>query len=161
MSKTFSIAETAEAFGLPPSTLRYYDKEGLLPGVERTEGGMRRFTPETLRALHIIACLKTSGLSIQEIREFFALTREGTSTIPERLRIFESRREAVKRQIRELEETLEVLDLKCWYYETAARLGSEAAVDAMEADEVPPDLRAVRQRIGQLPGGPHTPQEAV
>lgn len=156
MAKTYSMAETAQAFGLPASTLRYYDKEGLLPGVVRTEGGMRRFTAETMSALHIISCLKISGLSIQEIREFFSIPDDDQQAVSERLRIFESRRQAVQKQMAELQETLDVLDYKCWYYETAEALGSLTAMADLPAAQIPPRLREVKERIEQLPQSSET-----
>lgn len=151
MDETYSIAETASAFGLPPSTLRYYDKEGLLPGLLRTKGGVRRFTQESLRALHIIGCLKSSGLSIQEIKEFFALPEDGAETVESRLQIFEGRRKAVQEQMQALQKTLDVLDYKCWYYSKAQELGSARAVEELPDAEVPPRLRTVRDDIGSLP----------
>ena len=160
MEQTFSMAETAERFGLTSSTLRYYDKEGLLPGVVRTEGGTRRFTQETLRALHIIACLKVSGLSIQQIRRFFALAEAGPETASERHKLFEEQREAVRHQMQELQATLDVLDYKCWFYETADRLGSEKAVFKLPPEDVPPRMRSIGTRIEQLPRAPETGEDA-
>ena len=154
MEQTFSMAETAERFGLTPSTLRYYDKEGLLPGIVRTGGGTRRFTQETLRALHIIACLKVSGLSIQQIRRYFALAEAGPETVSERRQLFEDQREAVRRQMQELQSTLDVLDYKCWFYEMADKLGSENAVSELLPQDVPVRMRSIESRIEQLPGAP-------
>lgn len=154
MSKTFSITETARRFGIPASTLRYYDKEGLLPGVERTQGGMRLFTGQTLEALHVIDCLKQSGLSIQEIRQYFELVRLGSDTVAERRQLFEGRRRAVQEQIRTLQETLKILNFKCWFYETAEKLGSEEAALNLSLDEMPPQMRLVKEKIGRLPADP-------
>ncbi len=64
----YSIGEVASLAGIPISTLRYYDREGLFPNLERSGGGIRRFTDKEVEALGIIECLKTSGLSIQEIK---------------------------------------------------------------------------------------------
>ncbi|MBD5559448.1 MAG: MerR family transcriptional regulator [Clostridia bacterium] len=151
MSETFSITETAEKFGLKASALRYYDKEGLLPGVVRTSGGVRRFTRETLRALHLITCLKTSGLSIDQIREFMSLAgRE--DTVPLRRTIFERQRQAVRDQIAELEDTLKLLNYKCWYYEKAAELGSESAVGDIPESEIPEAIRDIPKQIWRMPG---------
>ena len=67
---TYTIGETAELLGVPASTMRYYDKEGLLPELSRGAGGRRAFEDKDLEALKVIDCLKQSGLHISEIRQF-------------------------------------------------------------------------------------------
>ena len=95
---------------VPASTLRYYDKEGLLPSVERTSGGIRMFKDDDIEWLRIIDCLKKSGMSIRDIREYIALVAQGDSTINERLQLFYRQREILKAQMRELQKTLDTLD---------------------------------------------------
>lgn len=152
MSKTYSIGETAEIFGVPTSTLRYYEQAGLLVGVERSEGGARRFSEYTLRMLRVIECLKVSGLSLKEIRRYIELSDAGDSTIDERLKLFNNRRDAVQKQIEELEQVRDVLDYKKWYYETAEKLGSTDAVENLPLEQVPERLRKGKQLIEQVPG---------
>ena len=65
----YTIGQVSEMFGLPISTLRYYDKEGLFPAMER-KNGIRKFGDAELEALRVIECLKTSGLEIKEIKLF-------------------------------------------------------------------------------------------
>lgn len=65
----YTIGQVAEMFGLPASTLRYYDKQGLFPGLERTSG-IRRFGDTELEALRVIECLKKAGMEIKDIRLF-------------------------------------------------------------------------------------------
>ena len=67
---TYTISETAKLLNVAPSTIRYYDKEGLLPFVERSNGGIRIFTEENFQWLYIIECLKKTGLSIKDIKRF-------------------------------------------------------------------------------------------
>ena len=67
---TYTIGQAAEMTGLSVSTLRYYEKEGLLPFVERTGGGRRVFSDEDFRWLSIIECLKGAGVPIREIRQY-------------------------------------------------------------------------------------------
>ena len=66
----YTVGEMAKKIGVAPSTLRYYDKEGLLPFVERSGGGMRMFKDSDLDWLRIIECLKRTGMPIKEIRQF-------------------------------------------------------------------------------------------
>ena len=65
----YTIGEVSEMFNLPVSTLRYYDKEGLLPDLQRVSG-MRRFSDKTVETLQVIECLKKSGMEIKDIKEF-------------------------------------------------------------------------------------------
>ncbi|MBQ9330833.1 MAG: MerR family transcriptional regulator [Oscillibacter sp.] len=143
----YTVGEMARAVGIPASTLRYYDQEGLLPFVERSRGGMRMFTDKDREALTVIDCLKKSGLSIREIRAFMAMAAEGDASIERRLALFRARRDAVRQQMADLERTLELLEYKCWYYETARQAGSEEAVRRLSEEQVPPERRAARRRL--------------
>lgn len=78
-----TIGEMSTMFGLPVSTLRYYDQMGLLPEMPRV-GGFRRFGPVRLEALRVIECLKGSGLQIKDIKRFMDRCAQGPSTYPER-----------------------------------------------------------------------------
>ena len=140
----YTVGEMAKAMDIPASTLRYYHKEGLLPFVERSKGGIRMFSEADYSSLMIIDCLKKSGLSIKEIRAYMAMAKEGDSSLKDRLTMFQKRREAVKEQIRELERTLELLDYKCWYYETAAAAGTEAAVQHIPLEDIPEAFQAAK-----------------
>ena len=144
----YTIGEAAAYLGITPSTLRYYEKEGLLPFVKRTQGGKRVFTKDDFEWLLIIGCLKKTGLSIKHIREFVDLTKKGDATITERKDIFYKQREAVEKQIAELEANRAVLDYKCWYYETAEKAGSIAAAAAqLQEENIPLALRAAYKKI--------------
>lgn len=72
---------------------------------------------------------------------------QGDESIDERLQLFETQRELVKKQIEEMHEILDTLEFKCWYYKTAQKAGSTASLDNMSADEVPPRFRATVQRL--------------
>ncbi|MCC6099226.1 MAG: MerR family transcriptional regulator [Coriobacteriaceae bacterium] len=120
----YTIGQVSRMFDLPVSTIRYYDKMGLLPGLARTSG-TRRFGEEQLEALRVIECLKRSGLEIRDIRHFMELCQEGPATYRERLDLFEEQRRKVDEKIAELERTRAMIDWKRWYYETAAKRGNE------------------------------------
>ena len=128
--------------GLPISTLRYYDKEGLFPAMER-KNGIRRFGEAELEALRVIECLKRSGLGIKDIKLFTQWCAEGPATYPQRKELFERRREAVHAEIAELEQTLAMLEFKCWYYDVAIADGNEERLASMLPDKLPPDVQAL------------------
>ena len=136
----YTIGQVSEMFGLPISTLRYYDKEGLFPAMER-KNGIRKFGDAELEALRVIECLKTSGLEIKEIKLFMKWCTEGPATYPQRKELFERRREAVNDEIARLKKTLAMLEFKCWYYDTAIEDGNEERVTSMMPDKLPPDVQ--------------------
>lgn len=120
----YSIGEIAKMTGLSPSTLRFYDKEGLLPGLRR-QGGKRIFDESHIETLRIIECLKRSGLEIRDIRKFMELTTKGSTSYAQRRELMEERRLKTLEQIEELQRTLAVLEYKCWYYDEALSRGNE------------------------------------
>lgn len=143
----YTVGETAKIIGVAPSTLRYYDKEGLLPFVERSESGIRIFGEQDLNTLSIIHCLKQSGLSIKEIKSFIDMVQQGDETIEKRLELFEKRRTILENQIAEMQKTLEILDYKCWYYQTAKEKGSTEAVDNMPLNKMPEEMAEIKNSL--------------
>lgn len=123
--KTYSITEAAEHFNMTPHTLRYYDKEGLMPFIERTSSGRRVFKESDMEALRIIECLKSSGMPIKEIKHFIEWCSEGDSTLQLRYDMFLERKASVEAQMEELKKTMEVIEHKCSYYKTALDSGTE------------------------------------
>ena len=136
----YTIGQISEMFQIPVSTLRYYDKEGLFPGLERA-GGIRKFTEKELEALRVIECLKQSGLEIREIKTFMEWCSEGSSTYPQRKALFDRQEEAVKAEMRRLEKTLAMIRYKRWYYEEAIKDGTEVRITAMSPEEMPEEIR--------------------
>ena len=112
----YTIAQAAKISNLSCYTLRYYDKEGLLPFVERSESGYREFSDDDLEWLVLINCLKNTGMPIKQIREFIQLTVEGNETLRQRQQIFVEHREAVLEQIAALQKYLKKIDHKIDYY---------------------------------------------
>ncbi len=142
----YSISDAARAAGISASALRYYDREGLIPDVERSSGGARLFTERDLSWIAVIERLKESGLTIKEIRRYTELARRGDATIGERRQLLRERKEAVEAELKKLRHTLEFITYKCWFYDKAEELGSEAAVYALPDDQVPPEMLAIRAR---------------
>ena len=136
----YSIGQVAEMFGLPISTLRYYDKQGLFPKMERVSG-IRKFSETEIEALRVIECLKKSGLEIKDIKQFMDWCVEGSSTYPQRKALFEKQRERLEAELIHMNKVLDMLKFKCWYYEQAMRDGCEDQVQSMIPDGLPGDVR--------------------
>ena len=139
----YTIGEMARKLNVAPSTLRYYDKEGLLPFVERSSGGIRMFKDEDMEWLRLLGCLKKAGMPLKEIRSFLDWSRQGDATISQRLELLEKQRQSVLEQQKQLEDTLLMLDYKRWYYQTAQEAGTCAVHDSLTPEQVPEQFRAL------------------
>lgn len=143
---SYTIGEMAKRLGVAPSTLRYYDKEGLLPFVERS-GSIRMFKEEDYEWLMIIKCLKKTGMPLCDIREFVMMAMEGDNTIERRLALINKQKESIERQLDELSGVHRVLEFKKWYYETAQKEGSTQIPKNMTSDELPTEFREIRKML--------------
>ena len=99
----YTVGEMAKMLEVPASTLRYYDKEGLLPFVERSPGRMRMFQEKDFEWLQVIGCLKKAGMPLRDIRVYIELAMQGDDTIGERLALFEHQREVLREQMEQLD----------------------------------------------------------
>ena len=136
----YSIGQVSEMFDLPVSTLRYYDRQGLFPEMERVSG-MRRFSDSELEALRVIDCLKKTGMEICDIRQFMDWCTEGAATYPQRKAMFEAQRAHMEQEIERMNRSLDMLKFKCWYYEQAMLDGNEDRLKAIIPDGLPEDIR--------------------
>jgi len=102
----YSIKQVSLRTSLPTHTLRYYEKEGLLPNVNRSEGGIRRFSDDDLEALELICCLKSTGMPIKKIKEFVELSAMGGQTLKKRCEILHEHKRAVEEEIKAMEKHL-------------------------------------------------------
>ncbi|MFP7253465.1 MerR family transcriptional regulator [Terribacillus goriensis] len=123
--KTYTISEAAKELNVTAYTLRYYDKEGLMPFVERTASGQRLFKESDIAALNIIECLKSTGMPIKEIKTFIDWCTDGDITLQQRFDMFMERKSVVEKQMEELKETMKLIEHKCFYYKTALEAGTE------------------------------------
>ncbi len=137
----YSIGEVSEMFGLTIPTLRFYDKEGLLLDLERDSSGIRKFNEKTMEALRVIECLKKSGMQIKEIKEFMHWCSLGDKTIEKRKEMFLARKKSIEEEMKELEQALNMINYKCWYYDEALKDGTEKRVKAITPDEMPKEIR--------------------
>ena len=136
----YTIGQVSEMFGIPISTLRYYDKQGLFPGMERASG-IRKFSDRELETLRIIECLKRSGLEIRDIRQFMDWCVEGPATYPQRKALFEKQKETVEAEIQRLSKVLDMLKYKCWFYEQSIAQGSDTEVRKLLPDHLPEEIQ--------------------
>lgn len=121
----YSIGEVSKKLNLSISTIRYYDKEGLLPFIERKASGVRIFSEADLSMLELIECLKKTGMPIKDIKQFSIWCTQGDLSLKERYNMFIERRKIVEQQIAELQQSLQIIDYKCQYYKTAIEAGTE------------------------------------
>lgn len=125
---TYSISEVSKKFNISPFTLRFYDKQGLMPFVKRDAAGRRSFSEEDLEFISLIICLKQSGLELEEIRQFVEMTQQGDATLAERLNFFERQVVLAEERIRQQAQNIEKLKRKVQYYQVACDQGTEAGV---------------------------------
>ena len=119
----YSIGQVAEKCGISAYTLRYYDKEGLLPFVKKTPSGLRNFADQDIELLRIIECLKGTGMQIKDIRQYIVWMMQGNSTLRERLDMFERQKERLELQIRQLTDFMDKINFKIDFYKDAVAHG--------------------------------------
>ena len=142
----YTIGEVAKIFNIPASTLRYYDKMGLFPNLEKSATNIRKFSDADIATIETIECLKNSGLQISQIKEYIQLCAEGNSTLEKRLELFEASQKKVEEQIESLQNTLNILKIKSSYYKLSIERGGEEFVDVSDAQSLPPSLKKIFDR---------------
>ncbi|WP_424244224.1 DNA-binding transcriptional MerR regulator [Elusimicrobium posterum] len=146
----YTIAQVAKKYGMTAHTLRYYDKEGLLPFVDRTESGIRSFKESDFEWLAIITCLKQTGMPVKQIREFIELCQKGESTIEKRLKIFEEQKKSIAQQMDVLNKHLDKINFKIWYYSTAKKHGIDYVQNQKKyKDEVKKDIDSKNIKVSK------------
>ena len=112
-----TIAEVSKKYNLTQDTIRYYEKEGLIPTIPRTESGIRNFDEESCNWIEFIKCMRNAGLEIEVLKEYVKLFREGKSTVAKRKELLEKQREKLLQKQRNINETLERLNYKINLYD--------------------------------------------
>jgi len=113
------IAEVSEQYGLSTDTLRYYERVGLIPPVNRSESGIRDYNELDLRRVDFVKCMRSAGLPVEVLVEYVALVQQGDGTIGDRKEILVEQRDLVKARMEEMQKTLDLLDHKIEVYEKA------------------------------------------
>lgn len=148
MAEMYTIGDAAEKLGMPASTIRFYEKNGLVPNMRRTGSGIRLFDDEDLEWMRFVERLKASGMPIKEIRRFVELYQQGDATIAERRRIIHERRKVVERRIAELELARDFIEYKCWFYDVAAEAGTCDVPREMPPEEMSERMLRIKERCG-------------
>jgi DNA-binding transcriptional MerR regulator len=125
--RRYSPGQVAERTGFSLDTLRYYERVGLLDGIERNSGGQRVFTEDDLGWLRILRCLRETGMPIARMVRYAELARGGDETVAERLAVLEEHDEDITRRIELLRGEQEHIRGKIAHYREKAR--PEAAVE--------------------------------
>jgi DNA-binding transcriptional MerR regulator len=115
-SPSLSIGVLAKSTGRTVHTIRWYEAQGLMPGVVRDGAGRRRYTPQHVNWLDLMARLRLTGMSIAKMRRYAALVRQGKATLAERRALLQAHREEVLARIADWHQALELLDDKIGFY---------------------------------------------
>ncbi len=126
------IAEVSEQYGLSSDTLRYYERVGLLPPVNRNESGIRDYNELDLRRVDFIKCMRSAGLPVEVLIEYVALVQQGDKTIEARKEILIDQRKLLVNRMNEMQKTLDILDHKIEVYEKAVLKKEKQIVQAEE-----------------------------
>lgn len=113
----YTIARVAEITGLSVHTLRYYEKEGLLPYIKRDTNGNREFSESDLEWLQTITCLKNSGMTIKNLRRFIELYAKGESALEDRLNIMKEHKLVIEEKMKEINGYMNYVDYKIKFFE--------------------------------------------
>jgi DNA-binding transcriptional MerR regulator len=124
----YTISEVAAFTGLTAHTLRWYERIGLMPHVDRSHTGQRRFTNRDLDWLTFVGKLRLTGMPVADMVRYAELLREGEHTFEQRQELLEATRRDVRTRIAELQDTLAVLDYKIDFYASARRASERPSV---------------------------------
>ena len=141
----YSIGQISKKFNLTISQIRYYDKEGLLPNLQRVNG-VRKFDDNDVETIFLIECLKKCGLQIKEIKQFIERTKMGDETIDLRLDFFKKQEQKVEKELSELNKVLDMVKYKCWYYQKAKELNSITKLEEKKKEITPSSIQNLFDR---------------
>ena len=144
--KLYTIGEASEVLGMPATTIRFYDKNGLIPNQQRSSDGRRLFDEDDLEWMRFVERLKVSGMPIKEIREYIQLYLAGDSTIEVRRKIVYERKAAIEEQLEALNLAHDFISYKCWFYDVASESGTCDTPRNMPAEELPDDIRRIKSK---------------
>ena len=120
------IAEVSKKFELSQDTLRYYERIGLIPSVNRNSG-IRNYTEEDCNWVEFIKCMRSAGLPIEVLIEYVGLFQKGDETVDSRKELLIEQRKQLKTRMEDMKKTLERLDGKIARYEQTV-VGAEKAL---------------------------------
>lgn len=112
-----TISEVSKKYNITADTIRYYEKEGLIPTVPRDKNGIRDFDENSCGWIEFIKCMRSAGLEIQTLKRYVSLFRQGTKTVKERKILLEEQREKLLKKQKDIKATLDRLNYKIEKYE--------------------------------------------
>jgi len=116
-----NISEVSKKFNIPTDTLRYYEKEGLIPGVNRRQSGIRNYSEDDVKWVEFIKCMRDAGIPVKVLVEYVELFQKGDKTSEKRKNILIEQRRELAERIKEMKKTLKLLDKKIEVYDTELR----------------------------------------
>ena len=123
------ISEVSQQCDISADTLRYYERVGLLPPVNRSDSGIRDYNDLDVRRVEFIKCMRTAGLPVEVLIEYYRLVQQGDETMEDRKAILVEHRTEIKARMAELQKTLDLLDYKISFYENAVLKAENAIVE--------------------------------
>ena len=126
------IAEVSEQYGISADTLRYYERIGLIPPVNRNGSGIRDYSELDIRRVEFIKCMRSAGLPIEVLIDYMELVQRGDRTIESRKEILKEQRDLLAERIQEMQKTLDLLNHKIQVYENAILTKEQAIVQLEE-----------------------------
>lgn len=113
----FTIKRASEILGCPAHTIRYYEKEGLLPNIKRDNAGNRLFEEKDLEWINLMTCFRATGMKVADLKKIVDLALQGEETIPQRQALLESHLLEIKKRQLELKKAYEAVNFKLDKYE--------------------------------------------
>jgi MerR family transcriptional regulator, aldehyde-responsive regulator len=126
------IMEVSQQYGVSSDTLRYYERIGLIPPVNRNGSGIRDYNELDLRRVEFIKCMRSAGLPVEVLIEYVGLVQRGDRTIEARKEILVEQRELLVGRMKEMQKTLDILNHKIEVYETAVLTKEKGTVQIEE-----------------------------
>lgn len=118
-----TIKEVCEKYGISADTLRYYERVGVIPEVNRTKGGIRNYSEEDIKWVENAICMRNAGVPVEMLIDYVRLFREGNATLQARCDLLVEARQAIQEQMDKLQETADLLDYKISRYDEALKTG--------------------------------------
>ena len=143
----YTVKEVSRKTGLSPYTIRFYLREGLFPSIERASNGTRLFNEENIETFYIIECMKRCGMTISQIRQYMDWLSEGDQNINKCLNLFIEKQHMLESEMKRLQECIDAVKYKVWYYKTAQKAGTISVHDNMPLEDIPKDMQEIRSRM--------------
>lgn len=113
-----TIAEVSNKYNIPTDTLRYWEKIGLIPTVNRSKGGIRRYNETDIKWVEFIKCMRGAGINIETLLEYVNLCQQDDETANKRKQLLIEARESIANQMAEMQKSLDLMDYKIKFYDT-------------------------------------------